>query len=621
MKNYRSVYLLGILLCLIFAVPSFAQDVQVRASAPSTVSVGQQFRLEYSCNEKISNLSLPAMRDFTVLGGPSTSTSSSIQIINGQRSSSTTYSHTYYLQADKQGDFVIPAANVSVGGRNYKSNSVSIKVVDGGGQSVAPSHSGRSQGASSAAAPSSFSKGDVFVKAEASKTNPYVEEEVIVRYRLYVPASVRFQANIKKAPSYAGLWSYDLGDRNAELQPYRENYNGKAYNVVDLFSVAVYPQKAGTLTISPLEVEMMVQIAVQPQRSGDPFTDFFNMFAGQSVQNMELDVASKSVTIQAKALPSAGRPDDFSGLVGHFSMNAHLSRNELKANDATNLTISVSGNGNLQHVEAPEITFPSDFDSHEPTVSDRISTPEKGGVNGSRSFEYVLIPREAGTYDLPAASFSYFDPTARKYVTLHSPAFHLKVGKGDKVSTSETRASNKKDVKEVGKDIRFIRTGHLSARSSHPDFFLSPLYGLLLLLPAVLFLIFLWILRRRNFNRSHRVMMKDKRASKVARRRLKMAERYLKSNDNVHFYEEISRVLWGYVSDKFHLPLGQLSLETARQKLAERRMNPERIDEFLETLNQCEYVRFAPSADNVPEKMYEKTFAFISRMEQELKNL
>ncbi len=595
------------------------QPVQVKVSAPRTVAEGQQFQLTYSSSERLDNISLPALKDFTLLGGPSTSSSTSMQIINGQMSSSSNYSYTYILRADKKGEFTIPGATVTYKGEKTKTGSVTIQVAaQGGGGGAAGGSATRQQ--NSREASSSISKNDFFIRAEVSKSNPYVEEEVVVRYKLYVPAGVRFDAQIRKMPSYSGCWSYELGDRNGGWQPYRETYNGKAYSVVDLHSVALYPQKAGSLTISPMEVEMVAQIVVQRQRSNDPFEDFFNMFGGQSVQNIRLEPVSKPVTIQAKALPEAGRPDDFSGLVGKFSFTSKLSRDALKSNDATNLVLTVSGKGNLQHAEAPQLVFPTDIEAQEPVISDKITTSEKGGVSGSRSFEYVMIPREAGEYEIPAASFSYFDPVARKYVTLHSSAYTLKVAKGDGRATSVGGSVNKKDVKVVGNDIRFIHTDS-NWVGNGGRFFLSPLYWVLLLLPLILFVVFLLVLRKRIRDRRNVAAVRDRRASKVARRRLKTAGQCLKAHDDARFYEEISQVLWGYVSDKFHIPLGQLSMDTARQKLSERNMNPERIDEFLETLNQCEYVRFAPSADITPEKMYEKTFAFITRMEQELKNL
>ena len=610
-------------------------EVQVKASAPASVETGRQFRLTFTSNERIDDIQLPSMSAFTLLGGPSTSYQSSTQNINGKWTSTTSYSHSYYLQADKEGDWEIPSTTVKVRGKSYKTNPVRIHVSKGasggnnasngsGNASGGTGYGGNSQGGSAGSGGgsdnSAFNKNDFFIKAEVSKTNPYVEEEVLVHYKLYIgSAAQRYQANISKLPAFTGLWTYELGDRTAEKRPYRENLNGKSYSVVDLYDVALYPQKAGTLTISPLEVEMVVQIAVQRAQSNDPWANFFNNpFFGGNVQNIDLQVASKPLTLHVKELPAAGRPADFSGLVGSFSMRSELSRDALQANDATNFSIVISGKGNLQHVEAPQVNFPSDIDTHEPGVNDRIHSEIKSGVNGSRTFEYILIPREAGEFEIPQAGFSYFDPVQKQYVTLHSNPYTLKVSKGSADSRA-TVTSNKKDVKVLGSDIRFIRTDRTSLRpAGNRAFFLSPLYWLCMALPFLFFVLFVLLLCKKIRDKRNVVMIKDKRASKVARKRLKVAEKYMKSKDEAHFYEEISRVLWGYVGDKFHLPQGSLSLDAARQKLAERNMPPARIEEFVETLNQCEYVRFAPSAELTPEKMYEKTFAFITNMEAEL---
>ena len=617
-----------------FSTVTYAGDEgQVRASAPASVGVGQQFRLTFTSSEEISELRLPSMSAFTILGGPSTSHQSSYQIINGKTSMSNSYSYTYFLQADKEGDWEIPSITVKAGGKSYRTNPVSIRVSKGnsssgsqGGGGYGSGGSGGSGSGSSAnsgnsqSGSGSFNKNDIFIKAELSKTNPYVEEEVVLHYKLYVgPEANRFQADVSKLPSFTGFWTYELA-RTVERRPYKENLNGKTYSVVDLYDVAVYPQKSGKLTISPLEVEMIVQVVVRQAPSNDPWANFFNnSFFGGNLQNIELKVESKPVTINVKELPATNCPADFSGLVGNFSMKSELSRNELKSNDATNFTITISGKGNLQHVEAPQVTFPSDIDAHDPGVFDNVQKDVKGGISGSRKFDYILIPREAGDFDIPQVQFIYFDPVKKQYVTLSSNPYTLKVSKGEASAQTAVVAGKKKDVKELGRDIRFIRTDNPNLRSGRQrSFFLSPLYFVSVSLPLVLFVLFLLLLGKRIKDQRNAVMLKDKRASKVARKRLKTAAQYLKSGDNTRFYEEISRVLWGYVGDKFHLPKGELSLDSARQKLEERHMAPERIDEFVETLNQCEFARFAPVSDMTPEKMYGKTFSFITNLEAEL---
>lgn len=629
--------------CLIlFGITGFptllhaGEEVQVRASAPASVSVGQQFRLTFTSNSRLSELKLPSMNAFTVLGGPSTSSQSSYQIINGKATSSNSFSYTYYLQANKEGDWEIPSITVKAGGKSCKTNPVSIHVTEenssqggagygGGGSSGSGGGSYGNKGSSgngrSQSGSGSLNKNDFFVKAELSKSNPYVEEEVVLHYKLYIgPEANRYQANISKLPSFTGFWTYELQDRTVEKRPYKENLNGKTYTVVDLYDVAIYPQKSGKLTISPLEVEMIVQIVVRQAQSDDPWANFFNnSFFGGNVQNVELKIESKPLSLNVKELPKANRPEDFSGLVGNFSMKSELSRNELKSNDATNFAITISGKGNIQHLEAPQITFPSDIDTHEPGISDKIQKDRRGGISGSRKFDYILIPREAGEFEIPQAQFSYFDPSKKQYITIHSNPYNIKVAKGEANSSNAMVSNNKKNVKELGKDIRFIRTDNPHLKLADRQlFFLSPLYFILLALPLLLFVLFVILLRKKIKDQRNVLLVKDKRASKVARKRLKRAAQFMKLNDDVHFYEEISQVLWGYVGDKFHLPKGELSLDTARQKLEERDMPSERIEEFLETLNQCEYARFAPSSDMTLEKMYDKTFAFITNIEAEL---
>jgi hypothetical protein len=594
----------------------YAQDIQIKASAPDRVSVGEQFRLTYTSNERISSIDIPKFQNFTLLSGPQTSSSSSMQIINGQMTSNSSYTWIYILQADKEGTFDIPGANMLVKGKNMRTNSLRIQV------SAAPASSnqqGGSQGQSSQSQP--FNKNDFFIKAFVSNTNPYTEEQVIIHYKLYLSTQAqRYQASIRKLPSSTGLWTYDLNDKNAQPTQTTETINGKKYHVMDLYSLAVFPQKSGKLSISPLEVQTIVQIVVQrQQRSDNPWDMFFNdpFFGGGRVQNIELELKSDPITLHVKELPK-NKPSDFSGLVGNFSMKASLSRDKLSTDDATNYSITISGNGNIQHIEAPEITFPSDFDVHEPNIMDNI---QKGanGVSGSRTFEYVIIPRNPGDFVIPLATFSYYDKTKKQYVTLKTNEIPLKVEKGKGQSGQYYSSSNKKNVQIVGTDIRYIKTTDTQLKTKHNAFFLTPLYWLLLFLPFIGFVLFVILLRKQIENKKNMAKIKDKKASKLARKRLQKAEKYLKSGNNEQFYVEISQALWGYISDKFHIPLVELSLDTTRRKLEERQLKTELIDECMNVLNQCEYARFAPSSDITTQMLYEMSFRFITKIENEMK--
>lgn len=602
-------------LLLILTTIGYAQDIQIKASTPSNVAVGQQFNLTYSCNKK-ANINLPYLANFDIIGGPQVSSSSSIQIINGQMTSSSNYSYTYVLRAKKEGSFEIPAAVAVINGKNIHSNKLNITV-------SASNTPASQQEQASSQNPSSQNQGinekDFFIKAFVSNTNPYIEEEVIIQYKLYLPAQVqRYQASIRKSPNCTGFWTYELNDRNTEPSRTTETINGKQYTVIDLYSLSVFPQKSGKLTISPLEVQTIVQIMLQTQRSNDPWEAFFNnpFFGGSRVQNKELNIISNSVTLTAKELPN-NAPSSSSGLVGSFKISTKLSKNELAANDATNFTFTISGKGNIQHIEAPNINFPTDFDVQDPIINDNIHKSAKG-ISGTRTFEYVIIPRNQGKFTIPAISFSYFDKTQKQYTTLKTTETQLKITKGLATSSQYSSGYNKKNVQVVGKDIRFIKT-NLPLQKNHSIFILSPYYWTIFALPFIAFIIFLILLKKQIKNRINNIAVKDKKASKMARKRLKTAEKLLIANNEELFYIEISKALWGYISDKFNIPLAQLSLETVKDKLEEKKLSTAYINNFLEVLNLCEYVRFAPNNDLTLQKMYNQTFDFISTIERELK--
>ncbi len=614
-NNITKIIFTYIVIAVSSLLTVYAQDYQASASAPSHVVVGQRFNLTYTCNEK-ATINLPNIQDFTLLGGPQVSSNSSIEIINGRMSRSSTYSYTYVLQAVKEGSFEIPAAVAVINGKNIRTNQVTIHV---GAGNIQQNQQQTQRGQTQTPANTQLNKEDFFIKAYASTTNPYVGEQVVVNYKLYLPAQVhRYQASIKKNPSSIGFWTYDLSDPQAEPVQTNETVNGKQYTVIDLYSIAVFPQKSGRLTISPLEIQTIIQIPVQQQRSNDPWDMFFNnpFFGGGRMQNVELPISSNSVSFTVKKLPE-NSPKHFSGLVGDFKLTTSLSRDVLSANDATNYKVTISGKGNIQHIETPDIVFPSDFEVQDPIITDNIQK-RKQGVYGSRTFEYVIIPRNQGKFTIPAVLFSYYDKAKKRFISLESDEHKLKITKGKDSQAQLYNSSNKKNVRILGNDIRFIKTNQTNFHTP-PVFLKLPLYWIIFSLPLLLFILFVIFRRKQIKERQNISLQKDKKASKMARKRLQKAEKLLKTNNQEQFYIEISKALWGYVSDKFHIPLVELSLDTARTKLEERKLNPIYIDEFLSALNLCEYVRFAPGSDLTPQKMYETAFEFITKIEQELK--
>lgn len=606
---------LKIALTLLFSIVyvSLMAQVSCTAQAPSQVGVGQAFRYQVTLNEKPSKILNTNFGSFDVLNGPSQGSSSSISIINGQMTKSSSYSYTYTLAATKEGQLTIPGVTFSVNGSQVKSNSVTVNVVkdgDGGGQSQAQGRQRQQQQQSQ-----SFNKKDVFVKAYCSNNNPYVGEQVIITHKLYVGPSVNggYQVTHVNAPTQSGLWSYTLGNPDADAPRTTEVVDGKKYTVFEVRKTAVFPQKSGKITVTPFEIGFVARV-IYTQQSNDPFDMFFG--GRQYAQDYELDLKSNSVVLNCKALPENKQPEDFSGLAGNFKLSSNLSRNTLKTNDAANLTITVSGTGNLQHVEAPVIEFPSDFDVTDPKITDNINT-RGNSVTGSRTFEYIVIPREAGDFTIPAATFSYFDPQSHTYKTLTTEAYTLKVEKGKGGDVTTVSSANQKDIKFLSKDIRYIKTNGKAFHPKKTEFYASPWFYVGIFLPLLLLVVFVIVWKKSMETRQDVALIKDRRANKVAKKRLKRAGQLLKTEQKEDFYVEISQVLWGYMSDKFHIPLSQLSMDTVEEKLKQKNVPDEDARDFLDTLNQCEFARFAPGdSSQMMNEMYQRAHDFMTKIER-----
>lgn len=618
MKHFLTFLKFFVIIFIISFYADVYAQVSCTAQAPSQVGVGQAFRYQVTLNEKPSKISSPNFANFDVLNGPSQGSSTSVSIVNGQMSKSSSYTYTYTLSASKEGSYTIPPMTFTVDGSSVKSNSVTIKVVEGssGGGGSQQGQSGQRGRQQSQQQASSFDKKDVFVKAYCSNTNPYVGEQVIVTHKLYVPSSVNggYQVTHVNAPTQTGLWSYTLGNPDAEAPRTTETIDGKKYTVFEVRRTAVFPQKSGQITVTPFEIGFVARVIYTAAPSNDPFDMFFG--SRQYAQDYELDLKSNSVVLHCKELPKAGKPDDFSGLVGSFTISSNLSRNELKTNDAANLTITISGTGNLQHIEAPLMDFPSDFDVTDPKISDQINTAGNS-VTGSRNFEYIIIPREAGEFSIPSASFSYFDIKTHSYKTLKTEVYKVKVEKGKGDAGTAVVSANQKDIKFLSKDIRYIKTNGNAFHAQRTDFYGSPWFIVALILPFLLLLIFIIVWRKTMETKQDVALMKDRKANKVAKKRLKRAGQLLKAGQKEDFYVEISQVLWGYMSDKFRIPLSVLSMDTVEEKLREKKVRDEDVNDFLTTLNQCEFARFAPGdSTQMMNEMFDRARDFMVKIER-----
>jgi len=617
-----------IVFALVAATTCYAQDIRLTGQSKQVVAVGETFTLIYTLNAQGNGFRGPNIQGFDMLSGPNTSTSSSIRSVNGNTTMSITYTFTYLLQATREGTFDIPAASVSVNGKQITSNTLSIKVVknpnsqgtqyQGSGNQNRGGGGGGTQAAANAGNPN-----DVFIKAFASSSNPLQGEGIVVTYKIYFKVNIS-QPYISKLPSFSGFWSPNLAKENDKLQQSTEVIDGVQYTVADIRKIALFPLKSGRLTIDPLELTCVAQVKKQSKtKTGDPFfDDFFNdSFFNSGVANVEKTLKSNPVVINVQPLPEAGKPADFSGAVGSFTFHSEVDKTRVKTNEAVTLKCTVSGKGNIQLIDKMNVSFPPDFESYDPKVTSDVQTTG-AGISGSQVFEYLLIPRKAGKFNIKPITFSYFDLEKRRYISLSSPEFSLDVekGSGESGAVMTYSGANKEEIKYIGSDIRHIKDTGFPLVPAGSRFFNSMGFWALMICPLLLFLVFLVLWRKLAARRSDTILMKNLKATKIARRRLQKAEQFQKAGQQDNFYIAISQSLWGYLSDKFGIPMAELSIDSVHEALVRKNVSEAIISQFIETLNNTEFSRFAPGEKNVNmERIYNEALEIITKMERELR--
>lgn len=610
-------YLLSAIM-MIFIIPGVsAQELQFTASTRNLVSVGDRFQLTYTANTRDGKFVGPNIKNFRVLSGPNVSTSQSYQVIQGKMSASVSVSYVYYLQAYEEGKFSIPPATLTIDGQTHKTNALSVEVIKGNAGKQASS-----QGSNNATQTSN-SKDDVFLRAYASKTNPYQGEQIIVQYKIYTANVPISDIDFQKATSFPGFWATNLSDPSKPIEPQDEVIDGRQFMTGVLYKGALFPQKSGQVTIDPKKLLCTAQIRTEGnKKSRDPFFDSFfdDPFFSNQYKNIRLEMESNALRMNIKPLPIEGKPSGFSGAVGKFKMESSVDVEELTVNDAITLKLVISGSGNLELINTPEVNWPPDFESYEPRITKNIKTG-RYGVSGSRTFEFLAIPRSAGEFTVGPIELSYFDPETASYKTLKTEQYSFNVKKGNQNPSSVSYSGvTQEDIMYLGQDIRYIKTGISTLHAKGYYLFGSASFYMALAAPVVLLLILMMIVSNNRKKRSNVALVKNRKATRVARKNLKKANEFLKAQKREEFYTEVSRALWGYLSDKFNIPLSDLSMDSVSEKLADKSVSEESINKFIEVLNNCEFARFAPgeSSDRMTE-IYKESIVLISQIEGELK--
>lgn len=600
------------------SLQAFADDkVSFTASAPDAVAVGDQFRLAYTVTtQKVRDFRAPSIKGFDVLMGPSRSQQTSMQIVNGVSTSTSSITFTYILMATTEGNFTIPGATISADGNQMVSNSVHIKVLPAD-QAASSSSSGekesqqRNTGRASSA--TSVSNQDLFITATASKTNVYEQEAFLLTYKIYTLVDLQRFDNVK-LPDFKGFHSQEVelpNDRRWGL----EHYKGRNYQTTIYRQFVLFPQQSGKLTIEPARFDASIAKTTQVS---DPFEAFFN--GGGNIVEIKKALLTPKLTIDVKSLPE-GKPTDFSGGVGEFSISSSINSTDVKTNDAVTVKLVISGTGNLKLISDPEVKFPDDFEVYDPKVDNKFRLTS-AGLSGSKVIEYLAIPRNAGTFKIPAVKFSYFDIKSRSYKTLTTEEYELRVEKGEgNAAQTIANFTNKEDLRILNEDIRFIKQNNVTLTQKGDFFFDSMIYWLLYLIPGIAFIIFFIVYRKQIAANANVAKMRTKKANKVAVKRMKLAGKLLAENKKDTFYDEVLKALWGYISDKLNIPVSKLSKDNIEEELRKYGVEDALIKEFLAALNDCEFARFAPGDDNqAMDKVYSASLSVISKMENSIKH-
>ncbi len=611
------------LIVALYATAAFAQT-SISVDAHKVVGVDERFNVvfEVEGENSPSNFTWSPGDDFQLVWGPQKGTSSSVSIVNGKVSKSSKSSFTYILLPKKTGTFTLPAATATVKGETISSKSITIQVVqNGAGQSSGSSSSSGGSGSSSSGSGSSSSREaasgeDVFMRLNLSKTNVVVGEPITATLSLYQRANIVGFENAR-FPSFDGFWSQET-ETPSNIEFHRESLGDNIYNAAVLRRYVIIPQKSGNMTIDPAEIVCLINVLRPGRSSGSIFDSFF----GEEYVTVKKRVSTRAVTVKVSPLP-AGAPASFSGGVGNYSISARLSKDSLKVHDAASLIVTVSGKGNVSLIEAPKLSFPPDFETYDVKTTQNT---DKSGTTGSKTFEYPFIPRSYGDFTLPPLKYSYYDVNSKKYATVSTDSLRIKVAKGNQTATTTLEPGqnqltvDRKGVKNLGEDIRFIRTKAPSFTEDKGFLVGRPLYWIILALLALAAFAIWLTMRKAAAMRADVRGTKNRKATKMALKRLKLAGEFMSKGLQTAFYEELHRALLGFVSDKLSMDMAEQNKENIAAALASRGISEGLANEFTDLLDACEYARYAPSTGS--EQMsahYEKAVDVITAIDSNMK--
>ena len=607
---------------LMAAQAVFADEISFIAQSPTAVVRGERFRITYKLSDATpKQFRAPDMKGLTVLAGPSTSTSQSTSIVNGKVTTSSSYTYTFIVVAEDEGDYKLDGATVTVGNDTYTSNGLSIKVLPPDSnqaqqaqqsQSTQRGNSTRQQ--NSQTDNDEIGPNDLFMLATVDKTTVYEQEALLLTFKIYKLPSVDLQTMSNKMPDLKNFHVQEV-ELPQQKEFNLEHYNGRNYQTMVWSQYVLFPQHSGELEIPATPFEGVIAQRVE-NNSGDIFDMFFNSSRYVEVKK---DLTSRPIKINVKPLPQ-GKTNSFYGGVGDFSISSTISSTEVTANDAVTVRVILSGTGNLKLVKTPEMKFPQDFDIYDPKIDNKY-TIKGGRQTGNKVYEYLVIPRHAGQYTIPSLEFQYFDPKSGSYKTVKTDEYTLNVARGQGGAEAQGSVSyvSKEDLKFVGQDVRFHATP-AKLKSDSSQFFGSLLFWLCLALPLFILILLVIISRKRVADNANVAKVRAGKANSVATKRLKVARKLMKDNRKDEFYDEMMRALLGYFGDKLSIPVADLSKENIETSLKRRNVPEEPVKQVIGLLDDCEFARYAPGDDTGRmDRLYDEAARVISQIENTIK--
>ena len=586
-------------------------DVSFEINTPLMVTAGEMFRVEFvltNAEPDEGSFKVPSFEGLEVLAGPTTATGHSFQSINGVSSSKSTFTITYVVMGQTAGNITISEAEVAVKGKRYKTKATPIEVV---AQSAKRDEQAAAE--QGTAVQNQIAQDDILLRLNLSRNNVYQGEPIRASLTLYTRASIAGFEDVK-LPSFNGFWSQELPVDNYRAT--RQTVDGKVYDSQIIKEYLLYPQQTGTLSIESADITAVAQVVMRTNRAFDPFFG-----GGSEVYNVPRKLSTGRVNVTVKELP-AGAPASFTGAVGAFTMDTQLPSTELKANSAASYTVKIAGTGNLTFLQAPKLSLPSSFELYDVRSTESIHSTT-AGTTGYRQFEYPFIARAEGEYDIPAIEFSYFSPEKNAYVTLSSAALTLNVAPDGSAGAATPQqiitGTSKEGVRQLGSDIRFIKLGEPALRAVAAPLMLSTTYFVIVLLILIAAIAAYFILRRVIRDSKNTVLVRNRRANKVAVQRFRAAERFMREQNRHAFFEEMLRALWGYMSDKLNIPVSNLTKENIREELQRRGCSAEDAHHFTDIISRCDEAQYSPAESVQMSDVYAEGVNIISRIESIIK--